>query len=51
MFDNSGLAPGDIIKIGELEAALIMIWAGGAACLFPAPSLWLAHPEAICGRS
>jgi hypothetical protein len=25
MFDNSGLAPGDIIQIGELEAAPIMI--------------------------
>ncbi|WP_168708716.1 hypothetical protein [Sphingobium sp. PAMC28499] len=51
MFDNSGLAPGDIIKIGELEAALIMIWAGGNACLIPASSPWLAHPDVICGRS
>ncbi|MDG2515289.1 hypothetical protein P7B04_21655 [Sphingobium yanoikuyae] len=51
MFDNSGLAPGDIINIGELEAALIMIWAGGDACLIPASSPWLAHPEAIWGRS
>ncbi len=48
VFRDSGLKPAEIIEVRELETALIMVSAGAGACLIPASSQWLAHPEVIC---
>lgn len=48
VFRDSGLSPDEVIEVRELETALIMVSAGVGACLIPASSQWLAHPEVIC---
>ncbi|MCJ1960554.1 LysR family transcriptional regulator [Novosphingobium mangrovi (ex Hu et al. 2023)] len=48
VFRDSGLNPEEVIEVRELETALIMVSAGVGACLIPASSQWLAHPEVIC---
>ncbi|SER55634.1 LysR family transcriptional regulator [Sphingobium sp. YR768] len=48
IFRDSGLTPDEVIEVRELETALIMVSAGVGACLIPATSQWLAHPEVVC---
>lgn len=48
VFRDSGLNPSEVIEVRELQTALIMVSAGVGACLIPASSQWLAHPEVIC---
>ncbi|MCJ2182485.1 LysR family transcriptional regulator [Novosphingobium sp. 1949] len=48
IFRDRGLEPSEIVEVRELETALIMVSAGAGACLIPATSQWLAHPEVIC---
>jgi LysR family transcriptional regulator, benzoate and cis,cis-muconate-responsive activator of ben and cat genes len=45
---DRGLRPAEVIEVRELETALIMVSAGVGACIIPASSQWLAHPEVIC---